>query len=493
MRRILSSLAQAAAVASVLAGLPFAAHADITATWDGLVGNWIDAQRWSTAPVFPNNSGADLFDAVVNAGSVLLSQDITINQFTLAGGAIDGASSLALAEGMQWSGGMLRGVGALNLGSASTSTISGGAQPLILNARPVNLSGSTTFSAGTIRGGFGAAIRNLTGSTFTALNNAAFFADSVSPGYTFDNAGTFIARSTTGAGFTSMDARFDNTGNVHIELAGTAFAHTLSLAGGGTHSGSFHLAADTRLELGGMTTLLAGATFTGGGTAIVAGDVAIQGNVTADHFAVAVGELSVGSSMLTAAISGTQTGGTVRLAAGGVLRVTGPSGNGTWNMEDGSLTGSGMLEGGLASQGEIAPGTGLGTLAVSGPAMFGSDARLRIELGGATTGTFDQLVIGGAATLDGELLVNFTEAFSPSFGQSFTILTGASVNGLFENAPIDNGRFDTADGLGSFEIDYTPNSVVLIGFIPEPSSFCFLTTAAGILASHRRRQRRESH
>jgi hypothetical protein len=42
------------------------------------------------------------------------------------------------------------------------------------------------------------------------------------------------------------------------------------------------------------------------------------------------------------------------------------------------------------------------------------------------------------------------------------------VIGAFANAPLDGGRFQSADGRGSFAIDYTANSVVLSQFAANP-------------------------
>lgn len=466
-----------------------AARADTIALWDGAAAPWTDSLHWSTAPLFPNNSGGNFFDAVINAGAVTLNQNIEINQLALGGGALDGASSLMALEGMQWTAGAIRGAGVLNLGSAGATMIAGGAQPLVLSARTMNFSGSTTFSAGTIRGGFGATINNLSGAAFTVLNNAAFFADALNPAYTFGNAGVFITRSTTGSGFTSMDARFNNTGTVRVELGGSAVGHTLSLAGGGAHAGAFQLDAGTAVELGGSTTLLAGARFTGGGTAAVAGNVALSGNVAADHLNVAVGELNVGGNVLTAGISGTQTGGIVRIASGGILRVG--SGSGTWSMDDGVLTGSGTLDAVLAAQGEVAPGTGFGTLSVTGDARFGRDARLAIEIGGTAPGSFDVLTVGGLAFLDGQIVVRLANGFVPGPTATFQVLaSNGGISEAFLNAPTDGQRFATADGLGSFEIDYRANAVTLTAFIPEPSAAHLALAGAAALAGCFRRSRR---
>ena len=101
------------------------ARADIATTWDGATSTWTNATHWSGG-VFPNNAGSVFYDATINGGAVSLDQGITINQLSIAGGALDGTSALAALEGLQW-------------------------------------------SAGAIRGGFGATFNNLVEATFTAI------------------------------------------------------------------------------------------------------------------------------------------------------------------------------------------------------------------------------------------------------------------------------------------------------------------------------------
>ena len=466
-----------------------AVRADTTALWDGSTAGWTDAIRWSTTPLFPNNSGANFFDATVNAGAVTLDSAITVNRLTLGGGALDGPATLTALEGMQWSGGTIRGSGVLTLGDTAATTIAGGLQPLILTARAVNLFGTTNFTSGTVRGGSGATILNATGATFTTLGDASFFADFASPVWTFNNPGTFIARSTAGVGFTSMDARFNSSGTVRVEVAGTAAGHTLSLAGGGTHSGRFELDAGTAVELGGITTLQSGAAFSGPGRMVVAGSVFTSANFTADHLTVALGELSTGSSIVSAAISGTQTGGTTRIDAGGILRVA--DGSGTWAFDDGMLTGAGALDASLQAQGTIGPGSMLGTLRVTGSVELGSDARLSIEIGGAGTGAFDVLAVDGATSLDGRLNITLANGFRPDPAQAFAILTSSAITGVFANAPLDGSHYPTADGLGLFRIHYTPGTVVLTAFIPEPSSSALGIGGAILCLARRPRRNRK--
>ncbi|MEK6702734.1 MAG: hypothetical protein AABZ53_10760 [Planctomycetota bacterium] len=87
----------------------------------------------------------------------------------------------------------------------------------------------------------------------------------------------------------------------------------------------------------------------------------------------------------------------------------------------------------LRNQGTVSPGNSPGTLSVQG--AFDQSAPsgiLDIELAGLTPGTqHDVLAISGAAALGGTLRVRLLDGFLPTSGDSFTILTAASITGAF--------------------------------------------------------------
>ncbi len=430
------------------------AGADTTANWDGATGNWTDATHWSTDPVFPNNNAPDVFDVGINAGSVTLDQAITINQLALSGGILSGTGSLTLGEGFDWTGGAfaMTGAGRVRLGNGSASTISG----------------TPTFTSGQIVGGGSAAIAIAAGSTLTVLNQSAFFADPANPGWTFNNAGTFLARATSGAGFTSMDAIFNSTGTVQIEVAGGS-SHTLSLAGGGKLGGTVQLGPNTTLELGEDTTL-SGTIISGAGVPMVAGTVQVNGAVQTSSLIQAIGEL--------------------RVSAGATLELTGTQ---PFTVDDGILSGAGTIGGDLDHRGgSIEPGASLGTLNVTGDVSFGQDSKLVIEIGGSSLTQFDRLLIGQSASLDGGLELRLDAGFVPSTGDSFSILTAdGGLNGVFTNAPTDGSILQTVDGRGAFRVNYTGTAVILTAGIPEPTSFALLACGAFSVAFRKRKARKQ--
>lgn len=349
------------------------AQADISTTWNGTSGNWNDATRWSGG-VFPNNAAPNFYDATINAGTVSLNQNITINQLSFGGGTLTGSSALTLLEGVQWSGGAnlaLTGNGTLILGSNTASVISG----------------SATFSSGTILSGGNATISVQLGATFTLLDGANLFAQISSPAYTLSNAGTLIARNSAGPGFSTIDAVFQSTNALRVENTGSS--HTLSLAGGGTLSGTVFLDTNTTLELGGTFTIAANTSFSGPGTTVIAGIATLGGaNVSLQNLSVAVGQLRLNAN----------------------------------------------------------------SLAVAGNATIEDNGALAIEIRGAAAGQSDRLLVGGTLSTYGALVVSLGAGFSPALGDVFDVLDFAGSTGAFSSIQLPAlpaGRFWRTDKLYS--------------------------------------------
>jgi hypothetical protein len=92
-------------------------------------------------------------------------------------------------------------------------------------------------------------------------------------------------------------------------------------------------------------------------------------------------------------------------------------------------------------------------LTVTGNYTQTAAGSLTLKVGGYNPGTdFDQLVVGGAATLDGTLTVQLTGGFTPVSGDTFTLLTFNSATGTFATLAGDAGLFDVA---------YDPQDVTL--------------------------------
>ncbi len=93
-----------------------------------------------------------------------------------------------------------------------------------------------------------------------------------------------------------------------------------------------------------------------------------------------------------------------------------------------------------SNNGIISPGTSIGTLSIIGNLIQMPSSAINIEIGG--TAQYDQLNINGAVTLGGTLNVSLTGGFTPSIGDTFTILNYISKSGTFstQNLPSLTGK-----------------------------------------------------
>ncbi|HVF73346.1 MAG TPA: autotransporter-associated beta strand repeat-containing protein [Chthoniobacterales bacterium] len=98
-----------------------------------------------------------------------------------------------------------------------------------------------------------------------------------------------------------------------------------------------------------------------------------------------------------------------------------------------TLGGTGIVNGiTIKSGGVLAPGNSAGKLTVQGNYTQENGGILNMELGGTTPGTgFDQVAVGGSASISGTLNLNLVNGFRPVVGQTFAILTSSSATGNF--------------------------------------------------------------
>ena len=159
-----------------------------------------------------------------------------------------------------------------------------------------------------------------------------------------------------------------------------------------------------------------------------------------------------------------QTAGTIDLDGGSMNFPLGVDLNG------GQLIGNGTFTGPIRNNaGIVGPGHSAGEITVTGTYTQGADSALDIEIGGTTAGTdFDQLQVNGMATLGGTLALSFINGFQNTIQNTdtFVILTsGQNLAGAFANVA-SGARLVTADGFGSFRVDYDGTAVTLSNFQP---------------------------
>lgn len=153
------------------------------------------------------------------------------------------------------------------------------------------------------------------------------------------------------------------------------------------------------------------------------------------------------------------------------------------NFPGGSLTGFGSVNayGGVNVGGTLSPGASPGTLTFAG---FGGGlfmqpplADLNIEIGGHVAGVeFDNVMVGGPASLGGTLNVSFINGFLPALGDSFEILhcsirtnTFSSLNGLHAG----NGLVLVPRYSNTNVVLVAANDFMLMSPVRTPSQFQF--------------------
>jgi hypothetical protein len=160
------------------------------------------------------------------------------------------------------------------------------------------------------------------------------------------------------------------------------------------------------------------------------------------------GTIKVKAGAITFAQSGTNesftnvAGGIIDVDAGTVFRVTnGP----VTNSLGGKIVGFGALDvrapATFSNDGEIAPGASPGKLTIAGNMLIPTSGTVTIELGGPTPGTeYDQLAITGTATVaEGTLNVVLLPTLPDPKGMSFDVVTFASGTGSFRNFTVPPG------------------------------------------------------
>jgi hypothetical protein len=138
-----------------------------------------------------------------------------------------------------------------------------------------------------------------------------------------------------------------------------------------------------------------------------------------------------------------------------------------------TLSGSGTLEAAVTiTSGTIAPGNSTGTIAVKGDLALGAGSKLQVEIAGTTHDQVTQNTGTGGVTLGGLLEISTIDDFDDQVQYSSTweiLASSLPLNGAFANVA-SGARLNTADGKGSFQVDYgpgsaAPNKVVLSNYI----------------------------
>ena len=120
--------------------------------------------------------------------------------------------------------------------------------------------------------------------------------------------------------------------------------------------------------------------------------------------------------------------GIIDVAAGGELQFFGQ----LTLLSVAVLTGTGLVDGDVLSSGTVRPGSELGRLRIEGNYTQTPDGRLELQIGGLVSETeYDELTVTGSAVMQGSLVLQLVDGFTPNLGDSFTLAEFASTDGQF--------------------------------------------------------------
>jgi len=140
----------------------------------------------------------------------------------------------------------------------------------------------------------------------------------------------------------------------------------------------------------------------------------------------------------------------------------------------GTLAGTGTITGSVSNNAAIGTGASPGLLAISGNYTEGPNAHLAIKLSGTSAGAnYDQLFVGGNASLAGSLDVSYWNGFTPSASNVFTVLACSARAGQFSAVTSPGNGLDAL---------YSATNVLVVVHHPPPTAQ--LTVPAQALAGH---------
>jgi len=192
---------------------------------------------------------------------------------------------------------------------------------------------------------------------------------------------------------------------------------------------------------------------------------------------------SAGSTLFIATPGTLTNNGTLRATAGGVqfhnltnsgvIQIDAGSSIGTYdttftNGASGIIKGSGSFfigdfpsTGILTNSGTISPGTATttGTLNIAGNLI--NNGTIQTKVGGTPTGQYDVLAVSGNATLGGTLSASTINSYLPT-GQSFDVITAASISGSFSTSTVAVGNQSSLSVAGNKVIITTGGSIAPI-------------------------------
>jgi len=373
--------------------------------------------------------------------------------------------------------------GTMTINSGSTFAVISSGNLTNYNSTTKTLTGGTYTVGGTLSA---AGLDIVTDSANITLNGTGKLVNSTSSANALANLNTI---SSTGSLTLASNANFTasgnltNSGKLTVNSGSTlGVTGTLTNLSTGTLTGGTYTVGGT-MQLpsanGGIASNAANLTLTGTSAKIMDGT-----SNALSTFNNNTGSFTLASSAtLTTASSNFTNSGTVLVSQGTTLTVGGTGnsynqsagtttvdgtlvGNGTPGIRvtGGKMLGAGTLKGNVSIGGgggttptiNVGDSGKAGLLKITGTYVQRSRGTMNVSVGGTTVGTkFSQLQVSGTASLGGTLTAALVNGFTPTVGQTFTVLTASSVAGAFSNSTI------AINSTEHFAVSYTSTGVVL--------------------------------
>jgi hypothetical protein len=353
---------------------------------------------WSggTGATFTLNPGAQLngngsYRDDTGSGKVLDNTDLTVNNFDVFSGILDGTGALTVNSEMTWTGGTMQGTGRTVIAPGATLTITNsGFYVVNLVTRTLENDGTATWitSAGNFQLN-GAVVTNAPGASFDFHNNGTLGASGTAVDR-FDNAGT-LSKSSSGTTTIASLISLNNYNSVLVENG------ILLCSGPVINNGSMTLSAGTTnyLEAGGAGS----GVFTTTAPSLV--------------------DWTFGTFTLN---PGAQLNGT------GIFRLDGATLNGNTNLAPNNFD---IISGILGGTGTLTVNTAMnwngGTMQGTGRTVIGSGAVMKMANPGSLTLSTRTLENAGTVTWTGAGITMNSSVITNRAGAVFDCQTGAEL------------------------------------------------------------------
>lgn len=230
------------------------------------------------------------------------------------------------------------------------------------------------------------------------------------------------------------------------------------------------------------------------------GTIATVGNVsisTGSGFANS-GSLEVNSGTLSV-FGDMNNSGTISIGAGAIGNFTGDlvqngnltTGTGSVLTVSGVFSGSGSTtgDGTTVITGELSPGNSTASILFGTDLLLDDLAMTTFELAGQGTGEFDQVVVDGNWTVDGNLTVKLLNGYTLGLGEEYLVGTATSLSGQFNGLGEGSlvGNFSGRDLFITYNANGGNGIALFTSSVPEPTGTAIMLAGSSIVVLRRRR------